>query len=164
MAQKTLINGQAYSFVDAQFSIGNIALGTGFLGLPIKSISYNADQQKSMNYENSKYPTSYSLNKITTSGSVSFTLDTMEVLRDAIFDINGTRSIKSLAPTDIVLTFINKGKTNVHTIKSAIFSTENYSGSEGDDTMQITCDFIAANIDFGDKTVVTATVVTDNQQ
>lgn len=150
MTPTTLINGQAYSFVDVTFDILNITESTGFKGVPIKAISYNVGQQKTMNYENSKYPTSVSYGKITSTGSLTLTLDSAEILRDAIFS-NGVRerSIVGCPSTDITLTFSNKGKLNTTTLHNVCFITENMSGTEGDDTLSVTCDFICSFIDFG---------------
>lgn len=150
MIPNTLINGQAYSFVDVSFDIIGVTELSGFNGIPIKSISYNASQQKSINYENSKYGTSVSYGKMTFTGSLGLTLDSCELLRDAIFSLGvRERSIVACPPCNIILTFSNKGKINVTTLHNVIFTTENMSGSEGDDTIGITCDFICPFIDFG---------------
>lgn len=153
--QNTLINGVAYSYVDMNFSIQGLesAYADGFVGIPVQSIDYTASQQKTANYENSKYATSYSYGKIEYSGSVTFTLDSMEFMRDRIFEITGdSRSILDLPPSDITITYSNKGKLNIHTLKNVIFSTENLSGSEGDDMFTVSCDFIASFVQYGDVT------------
>jgi len=150
--QKTLINGQAYSYTDISFEIVGVDAVPGFNGIPIKSISYNSTQQKAMNYENSKYATSLSYSKKEYSGSVTFSLDSMELLRDAIFSIGVTsRSITDLPATNIKVTFSNKGKINVHTIQFAAFTSEIFSGSEGADQMEVSCDFIASYVDYSSK-------------
>lgn len=152
MALRTLINGQAYSFVDVTFSISELIAVPGFNGVPIKSISYNLNQTKTMNYENSKFPTSVSYSKVESTGSVTFTLDSAEMLRDAIFDAGvSERSIVACPATDITLKFFNKGKANTTTLYNVCFTTENMTGSEGDDTLAVTCDFICSHIGFGPK-------------
>lgn len=158
--QKTLINGQAYSYTDISFEIVGVDAAPGFVGIPIKSISYNSAQQKAMNYENSKYATSLSYGKKEFSGSVTFSLDSMELLRDAIFALGvRSRSITDLPATNIKITFMNKGKLNVHTIQFAAFLNENLSGAEGADQMEVSCDFIASYINYGLTTSFSAVSV-----
>lgn len=155
MTQRTLINGQAYSFCDVIFDFGNLGTLPGFDGIPIKSITYNVSQQKTMNNENSKYATSVSYGKMTYNGSVTFTLDTAELFRDSIYKLGvRERSIVSCPAANITLTFINKGKVNVTTIHNVIFTTENFSASEGDDTLQVTCDYLASFVDFGGMSTI----------
>lgn len=150
MKPTTLINGQAYSFVDVTFDIVGLTNLANFNGTPIKSISYNSEQQKAMNYENSKFATSLSYGKMTFSGNVTFTLDSAEMLRDAIFLATvRERSIVACPPCEINITFSNRGKLNTTTLHNVVFTTENMSASEGDDTIQVTCDFICSYIDFG---------------
>lgn len=173
--QNTLINGIAYSYVDMSITIEGLGPSQyvdGFVGIPIQSISYSANQQKTANYANSKYATSYSYGKVEFSGSISFTLDSMEYLRDKIFEnFAESRSILDLPASTITITFSNKGKTNVHSIKNVIFTTENTDGSEGDDQFSVSCDFIASFINYGDASTlglgtvgaVIATASPDNQ-
>ena len=150
MTPKTLINGQSYNFVDVTFDLGQLIAVTGFNGVPIKSISYDVSQAKSANYENSKYSTSYSYGKMTYQGTVEFTLDTAELLRDSIFSLGiRERSIVSMPATNITLTFSNKGKVNTTTIHNVIFLNEKMSAAEGDEQLKVTCDFLASFIDFG---------------
>jgi hypothetical protein len=157
-AQKTLINGVAYSYVDLSISFEGTtvaAYADGFKGIPIQSIDYSSTQQKTANYENSKYPTSYSYGKVEFTGSVTFTLDSIEFLRDRIFELTAeSRSILDLPTGDLTLTYANRGKANIHTLKNVAFTTENTSGSEGDDTFAVSCDFIASFIQYGDPTNV----------
>lgn len=147
---RTLINGIAYSFVDISISIPGLSAPlVGFKGLPIKSISYNATQQKTANYENSKYATSYSYGKMTYTGNIGLTADAAEQFRDAVFAIGLTeRSITAMPAIDIAVTFSNRGKVNVTTIKNVAFTTENLTGAEGNDTIAVSCDFIASHIQF----------------
>lgn len=160
--QSTLINGQAYNFVDVQFQINGVSGVPGFIGIPIKSISYKASQTKTALYENSKYATAYSYGKKEYSGTVTFTLDSMELLRDAIFALTASsRSITDLPATDVVITFVNKGKKNVHTIHMAAFTSEDFSGSEGDASMNVTCNFISPFIEYGDNNAIVASLVLD---
>jgi len=159
--QTTLINGQAYSFCDVNFGVGGIDSLPGFVGIPIKSISYNVGQAKSMNYENSKYATSVSYSKMTYTGSVTFTLDTAELLRDSIFLLGiRERSIVAMPATNISLSFVNKGKANTTTLHNVIFTTENMSANEGDDQMVVTCDFLASFVDFGGESITTSVIGT----
>lgn len=163
--QNTLINGVAYSYVDMSILFEGLPAQylDGFVGIPIQSIDYNATQQKTANYENSKYATAYSFGKVEFSGSITFSLDSFEFLRDQIFDATDSysRSILDLPPVDITISYSNKGKANTHTIKNVIFTTENTSGSEGDDIFTVSCDFIASFIQYGDLTEVkTATIAT----
>lgn len=147
----TLINGQAYSFVDVSFDIAGITPIPGFNGCPIKSINYNASQQKTANYENSKYATSYSYGKMTFGGSVTFTLDAAELIRDIIYiPAIRERSLVAMPSASITLTFSVKGKINKTKIHNVVFLNENLSGSEGDDQFTVTCDFLASNITYGD--------------
>ena len=160
MAFKTLINGQAYNFVNVQLSIDGVSSIPGFTGVHIKSISYNASQSKTANYENSMYATTYSYGKKEFSGSVTFTLDAAEFLRDAIFELGtNTRSLLDLPPTDFNIKFTNKGKFNSVKIRNVALKTENFSGSEGDATMGITCDFIASDIEYDKKTELLTAVL-----
>lgn len=174
--QNTLVNGIAYSYVDMNIQITGLsaaAYAGGFTGFPIKSISYSSNQKKSANYENSKYATSYSFGKVEFSGTLTFTLDSLEFLRDAIYKLTAnSRSILDLPPSDITITYSNKGKINIHTIKNVIFTTEGTSGSEGDDTFAVSCDFIASFINYGNPSelglaavapAITAVLGTDNQ-
>lgn len=151
--QKTLVNGQAYSYVDMSFHIDGITDLDGFVGIPIKSIDYNGNQQKSFIYENSKFATGVSYGKMEFSGSVSFTLDSFEFLRDRIFSYSGniSRSILDLPPVDITINYVNRGKFNSHVIHNVVFTTENLSGAEGDDNFGVTCDFMASFINYGDN-------------
>jgi hypothetical protein len=152
--QNTLINGIAYSYVDMSVSIAGVnpvLYAGGFVGIPVKSISYDSTQTKTANYENSKYATSYSYGKVEFAGSLTFTLDSLEFLRDRIYELtSSSRSILDLPACDITITYANKGKINVHTIKNAVFTTEKCSGSEGDATFAVSCDFIASFINYGD--------------
>lgn len=166
---KTLINGQAFSYVDMSFAIDSIPLA-GFKGVPVKSISYNMNQQKSVNYENSKFGTSISYGKISVSGSVTFSLDSFEVLRRQIYALTGGfGSIVDLAPVYITISYANKGKSSSLIIKHVIFTSENTSGSEGDDTFGVSCDFIAVDvvhtpmISLSAITLVTPMNLGDNQ-
>ena len=161
---RTLINGIAYSFVDITISIPGLSdILVGFNGLPIKSISYNATQQKSMNYENSKYATSISLGKLTYTGNIGLTADAAEQFRDAVFsNFVEQRSIMAIPAININITFSNKGKINVTSIKNVAFTTENLTGAEGNDTIAVSCDFIASHIEFGGATPP-AVVFFDNQ-
>lgn len=149
ITQKTLINNQAFSFVDCSISIGTLKPGVDFsyVGIPIKSISYNVSQQKTMNYENSKYPTTYSLGKVSVTGSVTFQKDTFEALKaDISAQTAGGKGIHDMPPLTITLNFVVKAKAAQTIITNVLFTTENMSAAEGDDTIQVTCDFIAANV------------------
>lgn len=160
----TLINGIAYSFVDISISIGGLTPIVGFNGVPIKSISYNAVQQKSMNYENSKYATSISLGKLTYTGNIGLTADAAEQLRDSVFNVfQVERSICSMPAVDVTITFSVKGKINVTILKNVAFTTENLTGAEGNDTIAVSCDFIASHIEFGASVIPNPTVLFDNQ-
>lgn len=161
MNPTTLINGQAYSFVDVTFDFGGLIAVPGFNGVPIKSISYNVNQQTTANYENSKYTTSYSYGKMTYTGSVTFTSDSAELMRDAIYLLGvRERSIAACPAANLTLTFSNRGKINTTTIHNLKFTTENLSASEGDDTLQVTCDFIASFVDFGGISATTSVIAT----
>lgn len=152
MLVKTLVNGIAYSFVDITVRIAGIGAPlVGFEGLPIKSISYNAQQQKTGNLENSKYITSYSYSHLTYTGNIGLTADAAEQLRDQIFALGLTeRSICAMPALDITITLAVKGKANTTTLKNLVFTSENFTGSQGNDTLAVSCDFICSHIDFGD--------------
>jgi hypothetical protein len=151
MKPNTLINGIAYSFVDITFTISGLqAPLIGFSGIPIKSLSYNSSQQKTMNYENSKYATSVSFGKMTYTGNVGLTLDACEQLRDAVFALGSPeRSLTAMPSLDASISYSVKGKKNETIIKNMMFINENMSGSEGNDTLAISADWIASYISFG---------------
>lgn len=158
---KTLINGQAYSFVDTTVDFGGLSVNSSFNGLPIKSISYNVSQQKTMNFENSKYATSLSYGKMTYAGSLTLTLDTAELFRDSIFKLGvRERSIVACPASNLTIKFGNRGKVNATKLFNVVFLTENLSASEGDDTMQVTCDFICSFVDFGSTSLIKSVVGT----
>jgi hypothetical protein len=162
--QNTLINGIAYSYVDMSLTIGALyplQIASGFNGIPIKSIDYSANQSKSFNYENSSYATSLSYGKHEYSGSIKFTLDSFEFLRDQLYTLyGGTRSILDLPASDINITFANKGKVNSHVLKYVVFTKESNSGSEGDAIFSVSADFICSYINFGDPSKLGAVAIT----
>ena len=162
--QNTLINGIAYNYVDMSVSFAGItvpAYAQGIVGIPVKNISYDATQSKTANYEYSKYATSYSYGKIEYKGTMTFTLDSLEFLRDRIFELfSGSRTILDLPACDVTITFANKGKINVHTLKNVIFTSEKTSGSEGDATFSVACDFLCSFINYGDPSALGLVAVT----
>lgn len=164
--QKTTVNGQAFSFVDIKVTIAELPFAA-FNGIPIKSISYNQSRQRVYNYENSKYPTSFSIGKATFTGSVTFTMDSFELLRAGITaSTAGYTSITELPPINILIKYNNAGKSAATEIKGVLFTSENVSGSEGDDTFSISCDFVASDIFNGlevTKAFTIATINLDNQ-
>lgn len=145
----TLINGQAYSFVDASFKIAGVQLYNTYDGVPFASIEYTNSQQKTFNYENSKRPTSVSYGKITCSGSITFHLDAVENLRETAFKMFGSNSLTDLPNLECRIIFSNGGKRSVHTLRSMMFTEEGISGSDGDDVFTVTCPFVCAEISYG---------------
>lgn len=164
-----LINGQAYNFIDMSLSIGGITTIPGFTGLPIKGITYNTSRVKSANYENSRRATSYSYGIETVTGTLTLTADTAFYLKDAIFALGVTdRNLVSMPVVDITLSYINKGKSNVVVIKNVAFTTDNNGGSQGDDQMTTTADFIATEVKAGGVLATALTIASyvidnDNQ-
>jgi len=151
MKPKTLINGISYGFVDITFKISGLqAPLIGFSGVPIKSISYNASQQKVANFENSKFATSYSFGKMTYTGNVGLTADAAEQLRDAVFALGvPERSITAMPALDVTITFSNRGKINQTVLSNVAFTSENLTGAEGNDVISVSSDFICSYIDYG---------------
>lgn len=148
----TLVNGIAYSFVDITIRIVGISDPlVGFEGVPIKSINYSAKQNKVGNQENSHYITSYSYGAKTYGGNMGLTLDAAEQLRDSIYALGLTeRSICAMPALDMTITCAVKGKANTTTLKNVVFTSEDMSGSQGNDTLSVSCEFICSHIDFGD--------------
>ena len=148
----TLINGVAYNYADMAVQIGGAELTyDGFAGQPVQSITYNKSVNKVAHYENSRYTTAYSYGKEEFSGNITFSLDSLEFLRDRIYSYLGdtSRSITDIPAIDITVTYRNEGKLTTHTIKNVTFTSEDHGGSEGDDMMTVSCDFIASYIVYG---------------
>lgn len=140
-----------------QFS-GVSDINPAFSGLPFKAVSWNINRSKQANYENSTYATSYSYGKIEISGSITFTKDTLEMIREGL---NGAypvienkfveNSMVGLPAVDLVITYSVGGKANVVKLMYVTFTNEVHNASEGEDQMTVTCDFIAARVSNSNK-------------
>lgn len=151
---RTLINGQAYAYSDIQFRLMGLPAYEGFNGIPIQGISFTENQPSDYHYENSRRPTAISYGNIEVNGSLTFTIDALETVRDRIFEFTGqSRSLVDLPPIDIYITFANAGKVNSIQILSAKLEGNDFSASSGDTMMQVTVPYRAAAITYGNLTV-----------
>lgn len=155
----TLVNGQSYSFVNMTMQFSGVSdINPAFAGLPFKSISWNINRSKQANFENSTYATSYSYGKIEVDGSITFTKDTLEMIREGLAGAYPVienkfteNSMVGLPAVDLIITYSVGGKANTVKLFYVTFTNEQHSGSEGDDQMNVTCDFIAARVSNSNK-------------
>lgn len=138
MNTPALINGRAYSYVD----LTAIGLGGSFPGL--KSINYEQTQEKPNNFGAAPLPVTYGVGKRDGSGSMTLSMNDVEILRDAIANGN----LLDIPPFDLILVFGNPQKPVTHVLQAVRFTNDGNSMAEDDTDIAMALNFVFADIKY----------------
>ena len=131
-----LINGKAYDYADIQLSV----LGVQING--VTEINYTQEQDKQNNFGTGIYPTSRGHAQRDTSGSLGLNMNEVEALRG----VAPFGNLLDLPAFDIVIVFGNVQAPKTHVVKNCEFTNDGVEGSQGDQVLNRTFDFVASHI------------------
>lgn len=138
MAEVTLINGEAYDYV-------NIIINA--LGVPVKGIyevNYTESQEKTNNHGTGELAHSRGRGPITHEGSLGIDMEEVEALRT----VAPSGKLVKIPPFDIVIVFDKLGKVKTHVLLDVEFVDDGVETSQGDTKIGRTFGIIMSDIKY----------------
>lgn len=131
-----LINGKAYDFTQVVVKIFGVNIAS------VSQINYTEEQAKENNYGTGIRPVSRGRGAITSTCSLTMSMNDVEAIRDVAPD----GSLLKLAPFDIEVSFLNDQKVVNHVIKNCEFTTDGVEAAQDDKDIKKSFDLLPSHI------------------